>query len=143
VVICGDEGNVVLDIHTGVKDCDWDTGADGSIHGCCERTFIGGRDGQRIHLSGDHGIHDLDLASVIGLLVRTVPKDAHARLAGGLVYTGVDGQKEEMRGCFGNNSDKCLRARAAGCQERKAQYFSARGHFRIIQKNRNCEMDRG
>ena len=67
----------------------------------------------------DHGVDDLNLPRVIGLLARSIPESSYIELFGGGVDARVDGDEKEMRRRLGDDTDDLLLRCAASRQPRQ------------------------
>ena len=114
VIVRGDEADVVLNLDSGVEDGDRDARPDRAFERSYQGAFVGRGDGQPVHLTGNHGIHDLDLPIVIGFVIGPIPQDAHVQIVRGLLDSGMYRDKKQMRGGLGNYTDELLMRTPAG-----------------------------
>lgn len=113
-IASGDEADVVFDLDTRIKDGDWDACFDGAFERSDEGGGVTSGDGDGRDLLGDHAIDDFNLAGKIGFVLWTVPEDIDFEVFRGLVYAGMDGHEEHVRGGFGDDADDFLAGAAAG-----------------------------
>ena len=115
VIVRGDETDVVLNPDSGVEDGDRNARPDRTFERSYQGAFVGRGDGQPVHLTGNHGIHDLDLSIVVSFVVGPIPQYAHVQIVRGLLDSGMYRDKKQMRGGLGNYTDDSLvRAPASG-----------------------------
>src|SRR6185437_10006060 len=113
MIVGYDQADVVVDIHCRIEDGDGDAGADDAFDRIDEGAIVSGGYGESIDAPGNHGVHDFDLAAVVGLDVRTAPVERDMEIPGGAFGSGSDGNKEEIRIGLGDDRDGLSIAAAA------------------------------
>src|SRR5205085_4853735 len=111
-VVCGDVGDVVLRADAGVEDRDGDALALRAFDDGDERVAVRGREHDAGDAPVDGVLDDVDLAGVVGLLRRAVPRDLDVRLLARRVRARVDALPEEVRDALRDDGDDALAAAA-------------------------------
>jgi hypothetical protein len=70
-----------------------------------------------IDMTGDHRIDNLNLPGVVCFFAGSIPEDGGREVAGGFVYTGVNGLKEQVGRGLSHDADDILARAVAGGNE--------------------------
>src|SRR5579884_1161777 len=105
VIVGSDEGSEPIGCDAGIKNGDRDAGGDGALHRRDERVAVGCRDRKRIYVHCRHGVGNLDLTGIVGLLLGAVPKHFDPEIALGRTHARMDRDEEKMRGGLRNHTD--------------------------------------
>src|SRR5260370_36522662 len=104
-----------------MEDGGLDAGFGSAVDGLRERGAVGGGNGQAVHAAGSHGIDNLNLAAVFGLLRGAVPKHVDVEVAAGCDGARLEALPKNMGGGFGHGTAHFFLRLVAPTQQRAAK----------------------